>query len=234
MTSVNNTLQSSGAGLGADATNQAAGSGKKSLSPDDFIKLFLKQLTSQNPLHPADSSTILQQMADISTISASKDTQTALANLQQNVSLMLGNSQFLNATQLIGKRVEIPSGTSPLIKDEGLAGSVMLPGAASNIKVVIKNKDDQVVKELTLDPTSSGGLVDFTWDGLKDDKTACDPGFYTISASATINGQSTDLSKYTLGAFKVQSVSSNHTTGDVILNVDGLGGLGIKDIVKII
>lgn len=206
---------------------------KKELTPDDFITLFLKQLTNQNPLRPADSSTILQQMADISTISASKDTQKALTNLQRNIALTLGNSQILNATQLIGKRVEVGSGLSQLVKDEGLSGSVVLPAAASNIKVMVKDKDGKVIKEITLDPTTSGGLVDFNWDGMNDEtKTAYNPDFYSIAATATIDGKETEIE--TLGAFKVKSVASNHANGDVILNVDGLGGLGLNEVRKIL
>lgn len=205
---------------------------KRQLSPDDFIKLFLKQLTSQNPLHPTDSSTILQQMADISNISAAKDTQQALKDLQKNINLTLANTELLHATNMIGKKVEVPSGMSPLVKDEGLSGALLLPGAAKDIKVTIRNDKNEVVKELMLEPTTSGGSVDFYWDGLKDDKTAYDPGYYKISASANINGNGVDLE--TLGAFKVKSVASDYKSGEVIINVDALGGIGLKNIIKIL
>ncbi len=210
---------------------------KKQLDPDDFIKLFLKQLTTQNPLHPADSSTLLQQMADISSISSAQDTQKVLKNLQQSVVSTMSSTQFLSASQLIGKKIQVPSHISPLVKDEGLSGAVMVPAAAKNIKITIKDSHEKIVKELTLDPTTSGGLVDFSWNGMDesvDPPKPYDPGFYKISAKATINGNDVTLDNNTLGAFKVKSVAANPLTGEVIFNVDGLGGLGLQDIIKIL
>ncbi|RDI39957.1 flagellar hook assembly protein FlgD [Aquicella lusitana] len=229
MTTINNVNNLNNETLGA---NKGYASGKKELTPDDFITLFLKQLTSQNPLHPADSSTILQQMADISSISASKDTQKTLKEVQQNINYSLATTQLLTATQMIGKKVEVPSGISPLTKEEGLSGSVMLPAAATDIKVTIKDEAGKVVKELTLEPAKTGGLVEFKWDGLKDDGTMYDPGYYQISAKAVIDGKETPIN--TAGAFKIKSVATNQMTGELILNVDGLGGLGLNDIIKIL
>lgn len=203
------------------------------LQPDDFIKLFLKQLTTQNPLKPTDSSVMLQQMADISAISAAKDTQKTLREVKQDVRMALGQSQFLSASQMIGKKVEVESEITPLVKDEGLSGSVGLPGAASNVKVTIKDDKGNVVKELDLGPSATGGVVEFKWDGMKEDGTsAYEPGFYHISAKATIRNKEVPVG--TAGAFRVQSVASNQRTGEVILNVDGLGGLALSDIIKVL
>lgn len=216
----------------AEKTPPTVINGKKQLNPDDFITLFTNQLTHQNPFKPADSSTLLQQMADISTITASKDTQKALANLQQDIEQALGNSQFLNSSQLIGKRVEVSSGNSQLVANEGLYGSIVLPGAADNVKVTIKDQNNNVVKEILLDATSSAGTVDFNWDGKKADSTTASPDFYQISATAVVDGK--EVKVPTLGAFKVKSVAANPQTRDVALNVEGLGGLDLKNIIKII
>lgn len=206
--------------------------GKKELTADDFIKLFIKQLMMQNPMHPTDSTSILQQMANISSMSASKEMQNAMNTFQQHMDITLGNSQFLAATQLIGKKIELPRSVSELQEGDILSGSVVVPGATNGIKVTIKDDADRVVKEITLDPTTSGGLVDFTWDGKKADNTAALPGLYKISAKATIDGKEMDLA--TLGAFKVKSIAANHSTGELVLNIDGLGGVNLTDIVKII
>jgi len=225
--SINNVVNNNGMNL-----QQEVAPKKKELSPDDFITLFLKQLTTQNPMHPADSSTILQQMADISSISASKDMQKALQNVQQNIKASLSESQLLSATQAIGKKVEVPSGISPLTKEDGLSGSVLVPGPANNITVTIKNEAGDVVKELALDPASTGGLVEFKWDGVKADGSTAEPGYYKIAATANVDGKQINID--TAGAFRVNSVATNQMTGELILNVDGLGGIGLKDIIKIV
>lgn len=209
---------------------------KKQLTPDDFILLFTKQLTTQNPLHPSDSNTILQQMASASSIGAATNMTKAMTDLEKSMQVSLGKSEFINASQMVGKNVEVPSDLCPLHKGDGLSGSVLVTGPATNIKVTIKDSDHKVVKEITLDAAKTEGLVDFKWDGMKDDghggSIESAPGFYNISATATVDGQQKSLG--TAGSFKVKSVGLNQQTGGVILNVDGLGGLGLNDIVKIL
>lgn len=231
MTSVNEVNMNSVNGIQDTAASRKQTS-KLQLNPEDFITLFLKQLTTQNPLEPADSSTILQQMADISAIGASDKTQETLENLQKSINMSLGKNELLTATQMIGKRVEVPSQTSALVKDEGLAGSVLSMGPANDVKVKITNDQNEVVKELSLGSYSSGGLIEFNWDGVKTDGTTADPGYYRISASGVVNGKEQALD--TAGAFKIKSVGMNPESGDVILNVDGFGGMGINDVIKIL
>ncbi len=228
---VNNAMPATNAAQQDSPPNLAK---KKELSPDDFITLFLTQMKNQNPMHPTDSSAVLQQMAEISSISASNALQTSMNNLTQNVDVALGNSQVLEATQLIGKKVEVPTptGMTPLVDGEGLGGSALLTSPASDVKITIKDPSGKVVKTIDLGPSQSTGLVDFNWDGKSDDgKTTYKADYYQVSAVATINGKPTNVN--TTGSFKVNSVALNQQTGGVILNVAGLGGIGMSDIVKI-
>jgi flagellar basal-body rod modification protein FlgD len=216
----------------ADLPEVQKKSAKNELSPDDFIKLFLAQMKNQNPAHPTDSSAILQQMSEISSMSASHDMQKTLSTLTDNVNIALANSQVLQSTQMIGKKVQVLSETSPLIAGEGLSGSAVIPSAVSDVKVMIKDSAGTVVKTLDLGAASSGGLVDFKWDGVGDDGKKFDPGYYSISAKATIDGKIASVQ--TAGSFKVGSVGLNQKTGGVVLNVDGLGGTDMGDIIKIL
>ena len=218
-----------GIGAGQPATDQVQG-GKvagKALSQDDFMSLFLAQMKTQSPLKPFDSSDMMQQMSQLTSLSATKE-------LEQTIKLMnanLGRSSVLSATQLIGKKVAIASDKSPLVANEGLGGSVVVPGDASDITVEIKDKSNKLVKTIKL-PGSSSGVVDFHWDGLDADSKPMPPDFYNISAKATINGKAVDV--YTAGIFKVNSVTMNRQNSSVILNVDGLGGMDMGDIIKIL
>ena len=228
--------QISHVGLGATANAESPPvlASKKELQPDDFIKLFLTQMRSQNPLNPTDSNAILQQMAEISSISASKSMENSMATLSQNVAVTMGNSQVLEATQLIGKKVEVPTpnGVTPLVENDGLAGSVLLPAPASDLKIIIKDPSGNTVKTIDMGASGSSGLVDFKWDGKGDDGTVYKPDYYQVTASAVIDGKSVNV--HTAGSYKVNSVALNQKTGGVILNVEGLGGIGMGDIVKIL
>lgn len=206
----------------------------KELSPDDFITLFLTQLKNQNPMHPTDSSALLQQMSEISQISASKDMAKSMQNLEASMKQTMGSTQVFGASQLIGKKVQVKSDFGKLDKTDGLMGSVGLPGPATKVIVTIKdNVTGKEVKKIDLGPCQSaqGGLMDFKWDGKDADDKLCDPGVYRISAVATFQGK--ELPMPTAGAFKVNSVGLMKS-GSVVINVDEMGGKEMKDILKIL
>lgn len=219
--------------LGDDSSEtRAAKTGKKELSPDDFIKLFLTQLRNQNPMQPMDSSAILQQMSQISSISSANAMQKTMRELENHVDIALGKSELLQATQMIGKHVAVPSEVSPLTKEEGLSGSVLLEKPASDVKVTIKDSAGNLIKTIDLGASTSTGLMDFKWDGVDNDGHEMKPDYYHISATATVEGK--EYPMQTVGSFKVSSVASNQNTGKVILNVDGLGGMTMDDVIKVL
>lgn len=197
------------------------------LQKEDFMRLMMKQMLSQDPTKPMDNSQMMQQMSQLASLSATED----LGRTVKMLNLNLGNSQVLSATQLIGKRVAVASHSAQLDAKDGLSGSVVVPGEASDITVEIQDENKKVVKTITL-PASSHGLVDFHWDGKDAEGNMMKDGFYNISAKATIAGKSQDVP--TAGFFKVNSVTLDRQTASLILNLDGAGGLGMDSIIKIL
>lgn len=116
------------------------------LSQDDFIKILLAQMRLQTPENPFDSNTMMQQMAQLTNLSATKDMEAAVKNLNSNLS----TSQVLNASQLIGKKVEIANECSPLIAGEGLKGSISLANDAEKIHVNIYDLSNKLIKTIDL------------------------------------------------------------------------------------
>jgi flagellar basal-body rod modification protein FlgD len=201
--------------------------GRKELTKDDFMTIFLTQMRMQSPLKPYDSAAMLQNMSMLTSLASSEELQKSI----QGLGLNIAKSQVMTASGLIGKKVQIPAGVSPLVKDEGLSGSVILPAAVTNVTITIKDSNGNVVK--TIEKGASGsGVLDFDWDGKDANGEPMKEDFYKISATATINGKSVDV--HTAGTFKVGSVAMNPTTGSVILNVDGLGGVDMGEIIKIL
>lgn len=226
-------------GVGATDPNQATTvlPAKKALSTDDFIKLFLKQMTTQNPMKPADSSSILQQMSEISSIQASKDMQTSLTGFTNDMKVTMGNSELMSATQLVGRNVMVDSNNvAPLVEGKGLAGTLSAPPGADNISITIKDPSGMPVKTISLGSSTDGGLKDFSWDGkIVDPKTGevtstAKPGYYTMAATCTYKGNSKPLP--TAGAFEVKSVALDPTKGALYLNLDYLGGTSMDKIIK--
>lgn len=211
-------------GLMGSATDVAH---NKQLTQDDFIRLLLTQMKMQSPDNPFDSNTMMQQVAQLTSLSASTEMEKTVKNLGAN----LETSQVLSAAQLIGKKVQIPSGLSPLIAGEGLNSSLILPSDIEHATITIKNKQDQVVKTIELGASSSG-LADFSWNGLDTNNNPLPADLYKMSATAVINGETVPVQ--TTGTFNVRSVALDKTGKGVVLNLDGMDGVNMTEILKII
>lgn len=197
------------------------------LSQDDFIKILLTQMRLQTPQNPFDSNAMMQQMSQLTNLSATKEMEKAVATLNTN----LGANQVLAASQLVGKKVQVANEVSPLSSTDGLKGSLVLPESADNMTVTIRDQSNKVVKSIVLG-ASEAGVVDFSWNGVDTDNKVCAPGYYKLSASATINGQNVAIP--TAGTFNVNSVALDKNGNGVILNLDGIGGINMKDLIKIL
>lgn len=206
--------------------NKKPGGGKE-LSRDDFMTIFLTQMRMQSPLKPYDSAQMMQQMATMTSLTSTENLQKTI----QGLGMSMAKSQVMSASQLIGKKVQIPSGVSPLVKGEGLSGSVIVPANVTDTTITIKDKDGKTVKTISKGP-SGPGVLDFEWDGKDADGKEMDAGFYQISAEVTVDGRKTGV--HTTGTFKIESVAMNPANGDVIINVDGLGGVDMGEIIKIL
>lgn len=215
-------ISSVGSESGVASTQAMVG---QKLSEDDFLKIFIKQMTMQSPDKPIDSGQMMQQMSQLTSLESNKSLKTAIENMNKTI----GQSQMINATQMIGKQVVIASTVSPLSADRGLNGSVVVPPNTTGATVDILNEDKKVVKTIQL-ASSSSGVVDFHWDGMGEDGQPMNPAFYTMSAKAKVNGADQEL--LTAGYFNVNSVTMDRQTSNVILNVDGMGGVGVGDIIK--
>lgn len=159
--------------------------------------------------------------------------QDTLNSVSRNVDSALGKTQVLQATQLIGKHVAVPSKFSPYSTTDGLSGSALLSGSAEAVTITIRDTSGNVVKTINNGPSKTGGLVDFHWDGVTNDGTKLNTdGVYQMTATATTGGK--PMTVPTAGSFKVNSVGLNQKDGGVMLNLEQIGGTSMGDIVKIL
>jgi len=85
--------------IGGGYNNDIEATQQNSLSQDDFIKLFLAQLSFQDPLEPVDNAEFLAQMAQFSAVEQSRE-------LNSKVDSLLSMNSVEQAVSLIGKTVE--------------------------------------------------------------------------------------------------------------------------------
>ncbi len=203
-------------------TRQANGD----LGEDAFLKLMITQLENQDPLKPMENGEFLSQLAQFKSV-------TGLDELRATVEKMataLQSNQALQASSLVGRWVEVPSNKSQLWDEIGMAGSVDVPGNASQVTVNIKNSANLVVKQIQLGPQQAG-TVNFNWDGLDGNGNAYPPGEYTVEATATIGNQSEAIG--TNAIVPVDSVLMGKSGEAMTINTSLLGNVKLSDVKKI-
>jgi len=85
--------------VGSDSSTSSNVFSQQVMGKDDFLKLFVAQLTHQDPTEPLDNKDFITQMAQFSSVEQ-------LTNLNTNLTSMLQVQMLTQASQLIGFEVE--------------------------------------------------------------------------------------------------------------------------------
>lgn len=209
------------ADVGLSAPAQATK--KEESQSTDFLKLFVTQLKNQDPLEPEKGADFLAQLAQFSTVEGIKNMEQSLTN----VANALSSSQALQATSLVGKKVEVLTNQATLTTGETVKGSIVLDNKVDNLAMEIRNSSGEVVKTYEYGSQSKGDFP-FTWDGLDANGQPAAPGKYKLTVKGDISGTETQLSTYV--ASNVESVSINKNGQPLGINITGLGQVSIDDV----
>lgn len=74
--------------------------GSSGVSQADYLKLFMQELTYQDPLKPVDNKEFMAQMAQFSSLQEARTTN-------EHLTLLLGMTSGNQALSLLGKQVKI-------------------------------------------------------------------------------------------------------------------------------
>jgi flagellar basal-body rod modification protein FlgD len=109
------------------------------LSQEDFIKLFMTELTFQDPLEPINNREFLAQMAQFANLE-----QTRLTN--ENSTNLLSMSATTQSLGLLGRQVEVSTDTGGTVTGSVLAINFSSTGPL----LTIKKADTSVVTDVRL------------------------------------------------------------------------------------
>ncbi len=198
---------------------------KEKTDENQFLELLVAQLKNQNPLDPQDGAEFLSQLAQFSTVDGIERLNTSMSDL----SVGFRSSQALQASALVGRKVEIVGDRAELGIDRNLTGSVHLPYSTTDLEVGIYTLSGELVREIPLG-SHTQGLVSFKWDGLNQAGEPAPEGFYNIVSNARNNDESVQLE--TRIGVNVDSVTVE-PQGNVTLNLKNLGSVALSEVTSI-
>ncbi|MGD8562926.1 MAG: flagellar hook capping FlgD N-terminal domain-containing protein [Desulfarculaceae bacterium] len=149
------------------------------MGQDAFMKMFMAQVTNQNPLDPMDNTEFTAQLATFSQL----EQLTKIAESMEGMEELKGAMNQSLALGYIGKEVTLGGDLLPV--NQGYIGKVSyyLENSA-NVSAVIKDDAGDVVAEVDLGYQEAGSH-DFQWDGLDNALEAVPDGIYQVVLSAT-------------------------------------------------
>lgn len=125
--------------IGQVSSTYTSTNNNENVSQDEFIKLFLAQLNSQDPLEPLNNREFLAQLAQFSSLEQNRESNEKLHSLLA----MNSSNQALN---LLGKTVQVKLETG--VEFDGSIEAIHYD--SSGPKLTIKNEDGNFIDNITL------------------------------------------------------------------------------------
>lgn len=167
------------------------------LKQEDFLRLLVTQINSQDPLDPQEGADFLAQLAQFGVVDGIQKMEQSFSNFTENFS----QAQVLSATHLLERDVFAPTDRA-LVDEQPLQGRLTLsePGRGA---VGIYDQHGELIRSIELNDLRDG-VNHWTWD-LKDSKgEKVEPGMYSVRTNVTNQSQET----YAAQNFLSQKVKS--------------------------
>jgi flagellar basal-body rod modification protein FlgD len=131
--------------LGLDSSSSAASRVPvQTLGQDDFLKLLVTQMSSQDPLNPTKDTDFIAQMAQFSSLEENKAMQSSMAQI-------LGEQQLLQANGLIGRAVGLQVDQNTVL--HGVVSGVQIQ--AGTPQLVVNGQSYDLSQVLTVAPAET-------------------------------------------------------------------------------
>ena len=133
-------------GLGAltSGSSKARPDGLAGVGTDDFLRLLVTQLRSQDPLEPMGNEELLRQIASVREIELS-------TTLSESLQTLVGQQRFASASSLIGHHVTAPADESGLAVS-GIVSAVRFTEGGAPMLVLADGQEIPLDRVTTIQP----------------------------------------------------------------------------------
>lgn len=199
--------------------------GNKKLDQKDFFSLLTQQLSYQDPSKPVDNAHMISQMSSFQT----SDGIAQLTKEFKNLNNVMSSTKALQASTLVGRSVLVPLDHG-VNEGQGFSGVAVAGKGANDVQVNIKNAAGELVKSIPLG--NGSGNMKFSWDGKDVQGKVAQDGKYKIEVIGKQGAKNVQLSAATFGHVSSVSLSNSGAKG-IKLNLAGLGGFNMKDVLEV-
>jgi len=193
---------------------------------NEFLTLLVTQMQNQDPLNPMDSSEVTSQLAQISTVSGIGQLNSTMQSLLSSMSAQ----QSVQAASLVGQGVMV-SGNQLNLSNSNAVFGVSLPQAVTSMTVTVTDAAGNIVDQMDVGPQAAGTAL-MQWDGSTLSGGTAADGSYTVSVTASANGQSVTASTMSYGV--VNAVTPGTGTSATSLNISGIGTVPLSAVQQIL
>ena len=205
-------------------TRSAPRDTEEELGRTAFLELMIAQIQNQDPLEPAKNEDFIAQLAQFSSVEG-------IQNLNESMDALVGSlraNMAIDAAGLVGRNVLIPTDTTLLNTNGGIAGAIDVPDAVGNLVVEIANSSGQTVQRFDYGARPAGSFR-FEWDGTTATGEPVAQDRYRISAYAEIDGVQQNFAV----SLPDQVLSVTIDGGNMIANLAGGGAVPAAQIKEI-
>ena len=183
------------------------------MGKQDFMNLFMTQMSNQNPTDPMDSSGMMAQMAQMGSMEQLQNLNEGVASMNKSQATMIN----MQAMEYLNKDVMIDGSEMELSQGQPRALYYDLNQKADHVRVLVEGPDGMPIYKQDLGLVQPGNHR-FTWNGKDDAGRQMADGKYNVRVIAN----HADGSSKELGIYNIARVTGvDFKNGEPRLNANG-------------
>lgn len=215
---------------GYPATTNASSTKESNIGKDEFLKLLVMQLKSQNPMKPLDNMEFATQLAQFSQLEQLTNIRSAVENQSSMFESLAQALQGTAMSSMLGEYASVYTNTMHYTGDNQPEIKFTLDSNVKNGEAVIKDSSGREIRRIIFSSNFlSAGEHTLQWDGKDNNGNKVAPGNYSVQiVVSNFNGGTFNASTYCTGKIEAIRFKPEGT----MLVIDGVE-IPLKNLIEV-